>query len=115
MRKAERVMEIAKYNPTRAETETTIRWDAEEKIAHIYTADPISTRKLDKLCAERPDTYKLVRRDANGAWYEAPAKMIKFGKPLSAAQKEAYAKKGQSLANYLADQREKKNSTDSDE
>lgn len=108
-------MEIAKYNPTRAETETTIRWDAEEKIAHIYTADPISTRKLDKLCAERPDTYKLVKRDNYGSWYSAPAKMIKFGKPLSAAQKEAYAKTGQSLAKFLADQREKKNSTDSDE
>lgn len=85
----ERVMEIAKYNLTRAEAETTIRWDAEEKIAHIYTADPISTRKLDKLCAERPDTYKLVKRDENGAWYEAPAKMIKFGKPPSEARREA--------------------------
>ena len=99
MRKAERVMEIAKYNPTRAETETTIRWDTEEKIAHIYTADPISTRKLDKLCAERPDTYRLVRRDANGAWYEAPAKMIKFGKPASEARREAGRRNAINLRN----------------
>lgn len=77
------------YCLTNAERETTIRWDAEERVAHIYTAQPAYIRKLDNLCAEFPDDYKLVSRDEYGAKYTCPAKRIKFSKPASDARKEA--------------------------
>lgn len=72
-----------------AERETTIRWDAEEKVAHIYTGDPVYIRKLDKLCENHPDEYKLVQRDEYGARYIGPARLIRFGKPASEARREA--------------------------
>ena len=43
---------------SRMEQETSIVWDEEEQIAHIYAASPVTMRKLDKLVAEFPDVYK---------------------------------------------------------
>ena len=82
------------YRISRSEMETTIRWDAEEKVAHIWTCDPVYIRKLDKLVAEAPEAYKCTKRTDDGAWYEVAAKYIRFGKPVqvkepSEAQLEA--------------------------
>lgn len=76
---------------SRAETETTIRWDAEEKVAHIWTNDGVYIRKLDRLCAESPNEYRLVKENPNGRFYDAPAKLIRFRKPASEAQRMANA------------------------
>lgn len=73
---------------TREEQETIISWDASSKTAYIFTCNPSTRRKLDKLSAEFPDAYKTVKRDEyGGAWYEAPISLIRFGKPASEAQK----------------------------
>ena len=77
------------YTLTNAEREMTIRWDAEERIAHIYTSAAPYIRKLDKLCDEFPDEYKLVSRDEYGVKYTCPAERIRFSKPASEARKEA--------------------------
>ena len=71
-----------RYRPTRTEMETTITFDAEEKIAHIYPADPVYIRKFDKLTAEDPETWHCVEVDALGYYkrYEAPADRIRFRK-----------------------------------
>jgi len=80
---------------TRAEQETSIVWDEEVKVANIYTASPISMRKLDKLCEACPDEYRQTwtETDKNGrvtaAKYEVAAKYVKFAKPASEARKEA--------------------------
>lgn len=74
---------------TRAERETTIRWDALDRIASIDSADPVTIRKLDKLVAQYPDTYRCIRVDDvyHAKRYEVPAKYIRFGKPASDAQR----------------------------
>lgn len=77
------------YNLTLPERETTVRWDAEERIAHIYTADPVYMRKLDKLVEQFPDVYKPVMRDQYGAKYTVPIKYVSFRKPASEAMREA--------------------------
>lgn len=84
-----------RYALTRAERETVIRFDAEERTAHIYTADPVYIRRLDKLCEEDPETYKCVEVDPLGYFkkYEAPADRIAFRKSPSDAQREAARKK----------------------
>ena len=77
---------------TRAEQETSIIWDEEEKVAHIYTASPVSMRKLDRLCEGYPGEYQKVweEKDADGrvtaAKYTVPSMRIKFGKPSSEAR-----------------------------
>ena len=78
---------------TRMEQETSIVWDEEEKVARIYTASPVSMRKLDRLCAEYPEEYLKVweEKDRDGrvtaAKYQTGCKYIRFGKPASEARK----------------------------
>jgi hypothetical protein len=82
-------------NYSKAEQETTVVWDEEQKVARIYTASPITLRKLNKLCEACPDEYRQtwMETDKNGrvtaAKYEVAAKYIKFAKPASEARKEA--------------------------
>ena len=54
-------MEKAKLS--RLEQETHIDWDAENNIAYIDSVNPSVVRKLEKLHAEFPEVYKLIRRD----------------------------------------------------
>lgn len=78
----------------RSEQETTIVWDEEEKVARIWTASPVSIRKLDKLCAEYPAEYRRVWYETDGdgrtvaARYETGCKRVKFGRPASEARRE---------------------------
>ena len=79
------------YKLIKAEQETIIRWDAEERIAHIDTAHAPMIAKLDKLVAAYPETYKCVFVDSlyKAKKYKVPASYIRFGKPASEAQKAA--------------------------
>lgn len=84
-------------NYSRAEQETSIVWDEEEKVAHIYTASPVTMRKLDKLCSAHPDEYKKVWEEKAGervtaAKYTAPSGLVRFRKPTSEAVREAARK-----------------------
>lgn len=81
-----------RYSLKACEREVTIRFDMEERVAHIYTSEPVYMRKLDKLVETLPEIYKCVKVDELGYFkkYECPMKFIKFGgKPrvLSEEQK----------------------------
>lgn len=82
---------------SRLEQETTIRWDEEEKLARIYTASPVSLRKLDKLCEEAPEEYVRVwtEEDHEGritaAKYEVYKGFIRFGKPRTVTEEQREA------------------------
>lgn len=102
------------YNLTLPERETTVRWDAEERIAHIYTADPVYIRRLDKLVEQFPDVYKLVIRDQYGAKYTVPNKYVRFGKPASEAQKAAARLAGQNSQFSNSERRRTPSLSDSD-
>lgn len=72
---------------SRAEQETSIVWDEEEKVAHIYTASPVNMRKLDKLCEQCGEYTRVwTETDKGGriiaAKYKVAAKLIRFGKPI---------------------------------
>lgn len=77
---------------SRIEQETSIVWDEEEKVAHIYTASPVSMRRLDRLCEEFPGEYKRVwveqgtEGQVTAAKYETPSKRIMFSRPASEAR-----------------------------
>jgi len=85
------------YTLKKAEQETQVWWDAEEKIAHIFSANPATIRKLDRLAEDYPDDYKCVWTDGKfaGKKYEVDARYIQFRKPASQQQKEAARKNGQ--------------------
>ena len=82
-------------NYSRSEQETSIIWDEEEKVARVYTASPVSMRKLDRLCERYPAEYKRVWVEGTegqvvtAAKYEVPCKRIMFGRPATEAQSTA--------------------------
>lgn len=98
---------------SRMEQETSIVWDDEEKVARIYTASPVSMRKLDRLCEGFPEEYRRVweERDAEGrvtaAKYETGCKRIRFAKPAS----EARIEQGRLIAAMAAQKRKAEGET----
>lgn len=68
---------------TLEEMETTIIWNAKDKTAKIWTADPFVMRRLNKKVSEHPDQYKCVLDDQKwGAKrYEVPKKLVRFSVP----------------------------------
>ena len=92
---------------TRMEQETSIVWDEEEKVARIYTASPVSMRKLDRLCEQYPVEYVKVweEKDADGrvtaAKYQTGCKRVRFVKPAS----EARIEQGRRIAQMAAERR----------
>jgi hypothetical protein len=91
----------------RCEQETSIVWDEEEKVARIYTASPVSMRKLDKLCEDYPAEYRKVweEKDVEGrvtaARYQTGCKRVKFARPAS----EARIEQGRRIAQMAAERR----------
>ena len=88
---------------SKQEQETTITWDEQERIAHIYSSSPITIRKLDKLVAQFPDTYSCVWSEPGDTAkkYTVSHKLIKFSKPvkpMSDEQREAAKIRGKLLA-----------------
>ena len=72
-----------RYQLKLCEQEVTIRFDMEEKIAHIYASAPSWIRKYDKLVEEFPEYYKCVKVDELGYYkkYECPMKLMNPRRP----------------------------------
>jgi hypothetical protein len=79
---------------TKAEQEMVIRWDRDEQVVQIWTADPTVWRKLDRLgVAVKEETYH--KGEVTGRFYvPIPLAMFRFGvkRERTAAQKAAAAK-----------------------
>ncbi len=86
---------------TRYEQETVINFNAGEKMATVYTADPAVIRNLDSLVIGYPDTFKRIKEDDISKTYEMPKSAVTYRKPrrLSEEQREA-AKKRMQLINF---------------
>jgi hypothetical protein len=76
---------------TNEEKETTINYNDAEKEARIYTCNAALMRKLDRLCTEYPDLYKLVKQDEYSKWYIIPKKYIRIGKPVAMSDEQKAA------------------------
>ena len=75
----------------RCEQETIINFNAGEKMAMVYSADPAVMRNLDSLVIEFPDTFKCIKVNDISKTYEMPKSFVTYRKPrrLSAEQREA--------------------------
>lgn len=58
------------------EQETIITFNAEEGFAEIYSCHPSQIRKLDKLCKDNPEDWKVLRADQIGKVYTCPKELI---------------------------------------
>lgn len=73
---------------SRYEQEVVINFNADEKEATIYTANPAWMRKMDKLCKEFSGVIRLKEWTEVSKTYVLPRNLIRIGKPrtLSEAQ-----------------------------
>lgn len=76
---------------TRYEQETIINFNADEKMATLYTRDPAVMRKVDTLVIEYPDTFKCIGETDIDKTYEMPKSAVTYRKPrrLSDEQRKA--------------------------
>ena len=65
------------------ERETTIRWDAETKVAYIWTNDPAMIERMDALCSHRSGSYVCVSKTGQSANYKTNPDLIGFRFPTS--------------------------------
>ena len=66
---------------TRYEQETIINFNADEKMATLYTRDPAVMRKVDTLVIEYPDTFKCIGETDIDKTYEMPKSVVTYRKP----------------------------------
>ena len=78
-------------NLTRLEQETIVNYNAEEQTATIYTRDRAVMRRLDRLVAECPDTYRLTGETDIDKTYEMPKSLINYRKPLRLSEEQRKA------------------------
>ena len=57
---------------TKYEMETVVNYNAGEQTATVYTRDKSVMRRLDRLVADYPDTYKLLRQTDIDKTYSMP-------------------------------------------
>lgn len=75
---------------SRYEQETVVNYNAEEQTATVYTRDRTVMRKLDRLAADFPDTYKLIGQTDIDKTYSLPKSYVSYRKPrkISDGQRE---------------------------
>ena len=73
---------------TRYEQETIINFNAGEKMATVYTADPAVIRNLDTLVIGYPDTFKCIKEDDISKVYEMPKSSVAYRKPRRLSEKQ---------------------------
>ena len=66
---------------SRYEQETIINFNADEKMATLYTRDPAVMRKVDALVIEYPDTFKCIGETDIDKTYEMPKSVVTYRKP----------------------------------
>lgn len=63
---------------TRAEQETVIRWDEEEKVVHIWSASPVTWRKVARL-GLKPVKETTRGGEPSGKLYRVPFASFRWG------------------------------------
>jgi hypothetical protein len=69
---------LRRVRPTRAEQETVLRWDEEDKLVHLWSASPVTWRKLARLGIE---PHRETRRagEVSGRFYRVSLARFRWG------------------------------------
>ena len=68
-------------NLTKYEIETVVNYNAVEQTATVYTRDKSVMRKLDRLVADYPESYKMLSQTEIDKTYSMPKSYITYRKP----------------------------------
>lgn len=66
------------YRPTRAEQETVFRWDREDDQVHVWSASPVTWRKLERLGIP-PARETRCQGRVSGRAYRIPVSRFRWG------------------------------------
>jgi hypothetical protein len=66
-------------HPTRAEQETTLRWDREDDQVHVWSASPVTWRKLERLGIPVTRETKAPDGRVTGRFYTIPLCRFHWG------------------------------------
>ena len=64
---------------TKAEQETTFRWDLEERVVHVWSAQPEVWRKMARLGVVERRTPSMQAGLVVGRWYALPLAGFRWG------------------------------------
>ena len=68
-------------NLTKYEMETVVNYNAGEQTATVYTRDKSVMRRLDRLVADYPESYKMLSQTEIDKTYSMPKSYITYRKP----------------------------------
>lgn len=68
-------------NLTKYEMETVVKYNAGEQTATVYTRDKSVMRRLDRLVADYPDSYRLLRQTDIDKTHSMPKSFVTYRKP----------------------------------
>ncbi len=83
---------------SRYEQETIINFNADEKMATLYTRDPAVMRKVDTLVIEYPDTFKCIGETDIDKTYEMPKSAVSYRKPRRLSEEQRMAARNRAKA-----------------
>ena len=66
------------YRQTRAEQETTIRWNEDDKVVHVWSASPVTWRKMARLGLP-PVRGSVIDGHEAGRFYRVPLSRFRWG------------------------------------
>ena len=86
---------MANFKLSLEEQETTISYNAAEDTCYISTANTFDKDYYDKLCQERPEWIKCVKREQYYNFYECSKKTARLHPPkrMSEEQKKAISER----------------------
>ena len=75
-------------NLTKYEMETVVNYNAGEQTATVYTRDKSVMRRLDRLVADYPDSYRLLRQTDIDKTYSMPKSFVTYRKPRAVSNQQ---------------------------
>ena len=75
-------------NLTKCEMETVVNYNAGEQTATVYTRDKSVMRRLDRLVADYPDSYKLLNQTNIDKTYSMPKLYVTYRKPRAVSDEQ---------------------------
>ena len=63
---------------SRAEQETVIRWDEDQRVVHVYSASPKTWRKMARLGLE-PDRVSTTKGSPSGKFWTIASALFRWG------------------------------------
>ena len=75
-------------NLTKCEMETVVNYNVGEQTATVYTRDKSVMRRLDRLVADYPDSYRLLRQTDIDKTYSMPKSFVTYRKPRAVSNEQ---------------------------